>query len=316
MISRDSVGLRIKQGLAAAAIRLLGRLPLSFLHRLGAQLGRLVVWFPNRQRRNALINIGLCRQDLTRAEQVALRNAHLVEFGKTYFEIAYLWRQPADKVLGLVREVRGGELLTRREGRGLIVLSPHIGAWELAGLYLAAQGPTAIFYKPQKYIDDLILAARARGGASMAPTTAKGVRLLVQALERGDYVGLLPDQEPKSDKGAVFAPFFTVPALTMLLVSRLARKTGAPVVFLFAERLAASRGFRLHCLPAPPGIDSPDEQVAARALNLGIEHCIGVCPEQFLWTYKRFRRRPPGHPRLYSGGLEDAQVFARLPGSN
>ncbi|AGA88986.1 Lauroyl/myristoyl acyltransferase [Thioflavicoccus mobilis 8321] len=293
-------------------IRLIARLPLAWIHRLGATLSQLIVWLPNRQRRNALINIATCLPDLSPTEQVALRNANLREFGKTYLEIGHLWLRPVDEVLGLIREVRGAELLRRHGGKGLIVLSPHIGAWELAGLYLSIQGPTAIFYKPQKYLDDLIVAARRRGGARLAPITAKGIRVLVQALERGEYVGILPDQEPKMDKGAVFAPFFGIPALTMLLVNRLARRTGAPVIFMFAERLPRARGFRIHCLPAPDGIDSADDHQAAAALNRGIEQCIGVCPAQFVWPYKRFRRRPEGQPKLYTGPLDDAQTLARL----
>jgi Kdo2-lipid IVA lauroyltransferase/acyltransferase len=303
-------GLVLRDRVAQVLVRLLARLPLHLLHRLGGVVGWLTALWPNRQRRNALINIGLCLPHLAPQEQVRLRDRNLQEFGKTYLEIGYLWLRPVDQVLGLVRSVRGADLLQRQPGRGLIVLSPHIGAWELAGLYLAAQGPTAIFYKPQRYLDDLILAARRRSGAALAPITPKGIRLLVQALERGDYVGILPDQEPKADKGAVFAPFFGIPAFTMLLVNRLARRTGAPVIFLFAERLGAGEGFRIHCLPAPQGIDSEDDGIAAAALNRGIEQCVAVCPEQYVWPYKRFRRRPEGAPKVYTGPLDDTSALA------
>lgn len=306
------LGLRFKDTLARSIMHLLARLPLSALHRLGDGFGLLLARWPNRQRRNALINIGLCFPELSALEQRRLRDRHLRELGKTYLEIAHLWLRPANQVLSLIRDVRGAELLKRGEGKGLIVLSPHLGAWELAGLYLAAQGPTAIFYKPQKYLDDLILASRARSGAELAPITAKGIRILVQALERGDYVGILPDQEPKADKGAVFAPFFNIPAFTMLLVNRLARRTGAPVIFMFAERLSGEAGFRMHCVPAPEGIDSDDDEEAAHALNLGIERCIAVCEEQFAWTYKRFRRRPEGIPPFYLGPVADAAALEQV----
>lgn len=310
--SKRPLGLALKDGAARALMRLLARLPISVIHRLGAGLGLLVAYWPNRQRRNALMNIALCLPRLDQEEQLALRKRSLQELAKTYLEIAYLWLRPADEVLSLVREVRGAELLARRDGKGLIVLSPHIGAWELAGLHLAAQGPTAIFYKPQKYLDDLIRAARARSGAELAPITAKGIRVLVQALERGDYVGILPDQEPKADKGAVFAPFFGQPAFTMLLVNRLARRTGAPVIFMFAERLKGEAGFRLHCIPAPEGIDSEDDIEAATALNRGIEQCVMTCPEQYVWPYKRLRRRPEGALKVYTGPIDDAAVFRHV----
>lgn len=305
--SDRSKGQILKERLAAGAVRLAARLPLSVLQRLGWALGHLFVVWPNKQRRNALINIRMCQPCLTPKEQVALRDRTLREFGRTYLEIAYLWLRPVEDVLSLVTEVCGAELLRRSDGkgagRGVIVLSPHLGAWELAGLYLAAQGPTTIFYKPQRLLNDLIRSARGRSGAALAPTSPRGVRLLVQGLERGEYAGILPDQEPKGESGAVFAPFFGVPAFTMLLVNRLARRTGARVIFMFAQRLGPGRGFRMHCIAAPEGVDSEDDLVAATALNWGVEQCVAVCPEQYVWPYKRFRRRPEGPPSPYRGPL-------------
>jgi KDO2-lipid IV(A) lauroyltransferase len=297
----------MKERLAAGAVGLAARLPLGMLQRLGWGLGHLFVLWPNKQRRNALINIRLCLPDLSPAEQVALRDRTLRELGRTYLEIAYLWLRPVEEVLSAVKEVRGGELLDHGggsgAGKGIIVLSPHLGAWELAGLYLAAQGATTIFYKPQRLLDTLIREARGRSGATLAPTNPRGVRLLVQGLERGEYAGILPDQEPKGESGAVFAPFFGIPAYTMLLVNRLARRTGARVIFMFAERLGPGLGFRMHCIAAPEGIDSEDDVTAAAALNRGVELCVAVCPSQYVWPYKRFRKRPEGPPSPYRGPL-------------
>ncbi|WPL10786.1 Lipid A biosynthesis lauroyl acyltransferase [Thiorhodovibrio litoralis] len=295
-------------------MRLLARLPLRWVHYIGGAIGTSIAHLPNRQRRNTLINIGLCLPELNRDEAIALRNRCLREFGKTYAEIAHLWLRPSAEVLNLVRETRGVELLERQTGSGLIVLSPHLGAWELAGLYLAACGPTAIFYKPQKYLDDMILAARKRSGATLAPITARGIRVLVQSLERGEYVGILPDQAPRADKGAVFAPFFGIPAYTMLLVNRLSRKTGAPVVFLFAERLGPGEGYRIHCQRAPEGVAADSDEEAAAALNQGIAECVRVCPEQYLWPYRRFRERPQGVPKFYTGKSSDSAAWQQVMG--
>jgi len=279
------------------------RLPLAAAQGLGWLFGCFLQRIPNKQRRNALINIELCLPRLTREEALEFRAHSLRENGKTYFEMAYLLLRPPEKVLSLISGVFGGELVHRGDGRGVIVLSPHLGAWELAGLYLSSLGPTTTLYKPQRVLDELIFKARSRQGAELVPTNSQGVRRLVQALKRGEYVGILPDQEPKADRGAVFAPFFGVPAFTMLLVARLARKTGARVVFMFAERLPGGRGFHIHCLPGPEGIDSADDLIAATALNRGVEGCIAKCPKQYIWPYKRFRNRPEGTPKLYQGPL-------------
>ena len=288
---------------AVLVLRLLSLLPLTLVRYLGIFVGWLMLKIPNKQRRNALINIRLCYPNLDDDEALAFRRRSLLEYGKTYSEVAYLWMRPAREVLSLVRGVTGGELLRRDDGRGVIVLSPHLGAWELAGLYLSTRGPTTTLYKPQPELDWLIREVRGRGGAEMVPTDPWGIRKLMQALKRGEYVGILPDQEPKANRGSVFAPFFGVSAFTMLLVNRLARKTGARVIFMFAERLPGAEGYLIHCQPAPEGIDSDDDVEGATALNLGIEGAVSTCPDQYVWSYKRFRKRPQGMPKLYQGPL-------------
>ncbi len=281
----------------------LSRLPFGFSQGLGWLLGTLLRYLPNKQRRNALINLRLCHPDWEEAKVRRFRDRALREEAKTFVEIAYLLLRPAPRVLSLIRETQGLELLEKPAGQGLIVLSPHLGAWEMAGLFLSTRGPTTTLYKPQPLADELVRQARGRAGAHLVPTDQTGIRHLLQGLRRGEFLGILPDQEPKEDKGCVYAPFFGVPALTMLLVNRLARRTGAAVVFLFARRLPWGRGFALHCLPAPPGVDSADEVEAAAALNQGVEACVALCPEQYVWSYKRFRTRPGGEPHPYHGPL-------------
>ena len=281
----------------------LSRLPFGFSQGLGWLLGTLLRYLPNKQRRNALINLRLCHPDWEEAKVRRFRDRALREEAKTFVEIAYLLLRPVPRVLSLIRETQGLELLEKPAGQGLIVLSPHLGAWEMAGLFLSTRGPTTTLYKPQPLADELVRQARGRAGAHLVPTDQTGIRHLLQGLRRGEFLGILPDQEPKEDKGCVFAPFFGVPALTMLLVNRLARRTGAAVVFLFARRLPWGRGFALHCLPAPPGVDSADEVEAAAALNQGVEACVALCPEQYVWSYKRFRTRPGGGPHPYHGPL-------------
>ena len=108
---------------------------------------------------------------------------------------------------------------------------------------------------------------------------------------------ILPDQEPLKKYG-VTAPFFGVPALTMTLVSRILRRTGARALYVFAERRPAGR-FRVRFLEAPDGLDDADETAAAERLNRGVEACVRLCPEQYLWSYKRFKTAPPGELTPY-----------------
>lgn len=291
----------MKRFFIVLALRTIALLPWSGIQTLGRLFGGLLLRTGNRQRRDALINIRLCHPDLPPGEQEKLRRAAIIHFAKTYVEISALWLWPVERVLSLVVRESGTQLLQRDDGHGVIVLVPHLGAWELAGLYLATKGPITSMYRPQKHIDDLILAARQRNGARLVPDDTSGVKRLLRAGKRGELVGILPDQVTREETGSVFAPFFGVPAVTMLLVAGLARRSGARVVFLFAERLPGAAGYHVHCLPAPEGIDSKDETTAATALNRGVEQCIAVCPEQYQWTYRRFRRRPGGEPSPYLG---------------
>ena len=301
MIAQGVEFQRMQTRLLLALLKLLARLPLSLLHRLGWIVGRLFYLIPNRERRNALTNLQLCFPELDERARMELLASSLEHTGRTLFEISAVWFRPIEQVLALIREVSGAEHLHREPGQGLIVLSPHLGCWEIAGLYLASRGPVTSLYRPprQAIFEPIMKQARERSGAELVPTDAQGVRRLYKVLQSGGTTGILPDQQPDSDKGAAFAPFFGVPALTMLLVNRLVRKTGAKVVFCYAERLPAGGGYHIHYLPGTPELAADDPIVAATALNQGVEICVRSTPEQYQWTYKRFKDQPADSPSLY-----------------
>ncbi|MDD3449462.1 MAG: hypothetical protein PHF72_10590, partial [Gammaproteobacteria bacterium] len=116
--------------------------------------------------------------------------------------------------------------------------------------------------------------------------------------ERGETVGILPDQD-QGRGGGVFAPFFGHPANTMVLVSRLAGRSGAVVLFCVPERLPRGRGFRLNFTPAPAEVSGADLRRSVAAVNAGVEAWVRRLPAQYLWSYKRFKSRPEGEPRWY-----------------
>lgn len=282
-------------------LRMIAALPLAVLHALGATAGLLLWWLPTRQRRVALTNLALCLPQVTEDRRRAIARASLVHFGRAMLESPRLWLGPARAVRRLAREVHGLEQVhaALRAGRGVILVTPHLGAWEMAGLYCSLVHPLTSLYKPQKGpADPVIKAGRERFGARLVPSDGGGVRALMRALKKGEMAGVLPDQDPPRGSG-VYAPFFGIPAHTPNLVSRLAERTGAPVIYTYAERLRWARGYRLHFLSAPPEIDNADRERAAAALNEGVAECVRRLPEQYWWSYERFRRRPPGEARPY-----------------
>ena len=245
------------------------------------------------------INIGLCFPELTDPEQRALVRTSLVETVRTGLEMAWSWEQPVDKVLSHIETVEDTQALTADE-RGLIVLAPHLGNWEVLGLWLGQTQPRmASLYAPphQTWLEPYMRAARERSGATLHPTDRRGVMQLTRCLREGGTVGILPDQEPDFSAGQ-FAPFFGIAANTMTLAAKLARRTGARAVV--AAALRTPGGFRIVSEPVPEAFYTDDLPTALTAMNTAIERLVRKAPAQYQWEYKRFKRRPEkGLPHFY-----------------
>jgi Kdo2-lipid IVA lauroyltransferase/acyltransferase len=280
-------------------IRGIGRLPLPVLHRIGTALGWVLLHTPNAVRRKAEANLSIVITQFPGESRQQLLKSAMFEAGKSLFEVCKIWSGSVESAQVLVREVHGLELLDQAIAarRGMIFAAPHLGCWELLTFWVCKRTPLAIAYRPprQPALEPLLLRARhgARAVEQVRADGPVGVRKLYKRLVGGGVVGILPDQQPKQGDGE-FAPFFGTPALTMVLLSRLAQRTGATVLFAFAERLPRGAGYRLHILPAPPGIADPDLPTAVAALNRGVETCVRLAPAQYQWHYKRYSIRPPG----------------------
>ena len=278
-------------------LKLLARLPLPVLHGLGIVLGWLIYWAPGRHSgrlRSNLFESGLC---VPGADCRRLLRQTIGESGKAVVELLPVWLRPYDQVLKLIKGRSGWEHLdaTRDAGKGIILIGPHIGCFEMINLYYAAQHPFTAMYKPPRkpVLAELMLAGRQRGQATLVPTDLSGVRAQLAALKRHEAIGILPDQVASGGDG-VWAPFFGRPAYTPTLVSSLQRKTDAASFFIAAERLSWGRGYHLHVFP----LDTPlpeDKISAATLINQGVENVVRRFPAQYLWSYNR-HKRPGGVP--------------------
>ena len=137
--------------------------------------------------------------------------------------------------------------------------------------------------------EPLLRAGRARGNVRVATADRKGVFALLRALRNGEAVGILPDQVPSRGEGE-WAEFFGRPAYTMALASRLVDATGATAILAFCERLPDAAGYRIHLETLP---DREPGESSARRLNRALEKLIRKKPEQYLWSYNRYKV-PPG----------------------
>lgn len=284
-----------------ALFHVLARLPLPLLQGLGNLLGWLLWLFPNSRRRVAYVNVGLCLPELSAAGRHRLVRRSLCHEMKTILELAVIWLAPAARVLGLIREWRGREVIDAAlaQNKGLILLTLHQGNWESVAIpYSKAHPATGLYKRQGGVLDEIATQGRCRFGGKMLAAQGGVGRPLLEVLKRRETIYFMPDQDPPPGRG-VFVPFFGVPAHSPTLVARLAQRTRMPVVFFYGERLSWGRGFIAHCFAAPDGIDSDDLETAVAAMNQGLERCARDCLEQYWWGYKRFRRRPQGLPRLY-----------------
>lgn len=272
-------------------LRLFGLLPLRVLHGIGATLGRLVLWRNARMAQHAAVNLRIVQPQLDDAAQAELLREVMAQSGRAVVELARIWGGGATRALGLVREVRGEPLLDAAlaSGRGVIIAAPHLGCWELLNYWLCRRTAMAILYRPPRIgaIEGLLRKVRGALAPEQVRADGAGVRTLYKRLAAGGTVGILPDQKPRAGEGQ-FAPFFGREALTMVLLPRLAARTGATVLFAFAERLPQGAGYRIHLLPAPLGLADADLTVACAALNDGVQACVERAFAQYQWQYKRY----------------------------
>jgi KDO2-lipid IV(A) lauroyltransferase len=271
--------------------RILSRLPLWLVHRLGAWLGGLTYLLSPTYRRNLQHNMAQAGID------PALRTAAAAEAGKQMAELARIWLRPLEEATAQVAEVCGWEHVeaAQRAGKGIVFLTPHLGCFEITAQYLSAFGDITVLYRAPKSAaaQQLILAGRKREQLHLAPADLSGVRALIKALKKGQMVGMLPDQAPKTGEG-VWLKFFGRYAYTMTLAARLT-ETGAVSLLTWGERLPDGRGYRIHfSAPSQPLSGSTIER--AQQINGEVEALIRQCPTQYLWGYNRYKRPRGAEP--------------------
>lgn len=266
----------------------LSQFPLPLLHALGWVLGWLSFLLSGRYRRRLFEHA----KQAGFSRRVAL--ASVGESGKLVAELPRLW---------LGRPVRvgweGASCIeaAQAHGAGVLFLTPHLGCFEVTAQAYAqrfgAKQPVTVLYRParQRWLSDLMITARDRPGLHTAPTTLAGVKQLIKALKAGHAVGLLPDQVPPEGQG-VWAPFFGRDAYTMTLSARLAHTAGARLVLIWGERLSWGRGYLVHVRPFDAAHVEPlasDAQQAAHQINRAMERLVRECPQQYLWSYDRYK---------------------------
>jgi len=279
-----------------AFFQLGAHLPLWLLRRLGSLLGHAIWWLSPAYRRMFRANWALAMAgDQASPSQRARQHRAIGQAGQMVLELPKIWcDDQAWQAMALV----GLEALTAAQarGRGVIVLTPHLGAFELAPRVLGRHHPMTVLYRParQPAVERLLQRLRPTAQVATAPANAAGVRQLLRALRSGQVIGMLPDQVPSKGDG-LWAPFFGRPAYTMVLPLRLAQTTGASLIWALALRVPGGWQLSLEDW-RPEGLDQPDTplQTLVEALNRKTEEVILRAPDQYLWAYNRYKNPQAG----------------------
>ena len=266
----------------------LSRLPLGWLHALGAVLGWLAWLFSPTYRRHMRENMV---QALGVEDERRVRFSAIAHAGRQSLELPKIWLRPLEETAARVVKITGWELVEEatRACKGILYLTPHLGCFEITAQYLSTHAPITVLYRPPKqdWLQTMIETGRAREQLHIAPADLSGVRSLLKALKKGEAVGMLPDQAPKVGEGR-WIDFFGKLAYTMTLAARLS-ESGATVLMVWAERLPGGAGYHFHLSRPTQALCGSTEERAAQ-ISHEIETLIRQCPEQYLWGYNRYKR--------------------------
>ena len=285
-------------------VKFVSLFPLSAVQRLGLFISRVTMCFPNTSMvRVARINIDLCFPGWQQEAKKNLLKKTISQAVITGIEMPYLFMRPPEVVLEHIVSDKGAKAVRKAlaNKKGVLMVGPHIGSWEIAIMYLSKNFPTSILYTPQKIpkIDEIIYKARTRFGVKMMPANASGIKQLYQALGNNEVVVLLTDQVPPNGKGATYVPFFNIGARTMNFPTKLYNKYQPEVFLVYCIRLGIGQGFEMRFEPLAEDIVKSEklaevEDTFAHACSVNYERIILEQPEQYQWIYKRFKHQPEG----------------------
>lgn len=278
----------------------LARLPWRFAGALGALVGRAAYSLVGRERRLALDHLALAFPDKPARELERIARAAFANLGRSALEVIAVGQVQACLAELVVLGPAEKALLTeaRASGQGVLVVSCHVGNWELMARRLAHEGldcATVAREAQDPRLSRLLEESRAQAGVKTLWRGRPGLaRQMLRLLRSGGFLGLLIDQD--TDVQGTFVPFFGRPAFTPRAAGDLAVRTGACVLFACAHRETDGRHtLVLRRLPVQHSADRDADSLALTAqATLEIEREIRARPDEWVWMHRRWRTQPSG----------------------
>jgi KDO2-lipid IV(A) lauroyltransferase len=274
-------------------LRTVSLLPIPLIYTIGCGLGSLIYHLVPSRRRVARINIKQAFPDYSEAQIKQLNKTSFKSVGISVLEFGIAWFKP-HKTMRKVCEVEGKEHLDKalESGTGAILLTGHFTTLEIGARLIAMQvdGFNGVYKRAHNpCFNAIMLHYRTQYGYQLIENT--NVRAIIRGLKQGRSTWFAPDQD-FADQEIVFTPFLGGVASTLTSTAKLAKMTGAPVVPFYPVRLANGKGYKLKIMPALENFPGDDIEAASARVNQAIEAMVYDCPEQYLWSHKRFKTQP------------------------
>jgi len=283
----------------------LGVLPRPLARSLAAMLARILYALMPKLRKTAEVNLRIAFPDWNEAQRKAVSRGMARNLGWMAAEFARFPRYSKGNIEQIV-ELDGHENFLEGQGRGkgVLVLTGHIGAWELSSFAHALYGfPLHFMARPidNRKLDDLVSRYRCLPG-NRPILKNESARVMLKILKESGTIGILADQNSMPEE-AVFVNFFGKTASTTTGIARLALHTGAAVVPGYAVWDAGIRKYRLRFEPPVELLRTGDTErdvfENTQRFTKVIEEIIRKYPEQWVWVHGRWNTRPKGEPSLY-----------------
>jgi KDO2-lipid IV(A) lauroyltransferase len=290
---------------ALTILKFLGLLPRPLARRTAEGIAWILYYLRPPLRRAAVVNLQLAFPDWGETQRRRIIRGMVRNLGRMAAEFAH-FPDLSPQNIGQLVVLDGFEHFqdAHQRGKGVIFLTGHMSAWELAPFAQALYGNPLSFLAraiENPRVDALVNRYRCLSGNQPIEKN-NAARAMLRVLHGGGTVGVLADQNTSLDEG-IFADFFGIPAATTTGLARIARRTDAAVVPGFLIWDNSMRKYRLRFEPAVALQRTEDEEADIREntarFNRVIENYIRAHPEQWLWVHKRWKNRPPGEPSLY-----------------
>jgi len=304
-MNKSALQIDLEYLIARSLLFAFGLVPLRMALFLGAKLGRGFYYFSGRLRRTGDHNLKLAFPDMSQPQRRLLLHGCFESLGRLLGVFSHFANASPETLRDMI-DCEGLEHLeaARQSGRGVILFTGHVGAWELSSFALSLFGHPLSFLVRRidnPKIEKLIENRRTRRG-NRTIDKRSAAREMLQILQTGGTLGILVDLNTL-DREGIFVDFFDVPASTTFVLAKLALRTEAAVLPVFAPWDRERQRFLLQ-IDEPlsferSGNDEEDVQRLTQLFTNAVEKYVRRYPDQWLWIHRRWKTRPAGEANIY-----------------